>query len=162
MQVWARPAFESLSVSCREMGQQRPAAGAGAAASADWGGAMCGPRHRATEQTTRKVDTAIPRRVPKAHNGFPNMRIQQRTENLREFDLEGQWGFDYRTSMGLVEETLGGTDENLEHTSNEEKGAVTLTRLRHSRLCECPESPGEARANMAIARSGTLSTQSWA
>ena len=34
---WARPAFECLSVSCRVMGQQWPATGAGALGAADLG-----------------------------------------------------------------------------------------------------------------------------
>ena len=59
-------AFECLSVSCRSMGQQWPAMGTRALAAANLGGSVCGvsplgeghhqPYHRATEQTTHKLE----------------------------------------------------------------------------------------------------------
>ena len=61
----ARPAFECLSVFSGGMCQQWPALGKGALTTADLGHAVCGirplgggchlPHHRATEQTTRKL-----------------------------------------------------------------------------------------------------------
>ena len=39
---WAKPAFESLSVSCGDTGQQWPTAGTGALAASALGGAACG------------------------------------------------------------------------------------------------------------------------
>ena len=51
-----RAAFECLSVSCGGMGQQCPAMGTGALAAADLGGVACEPHHRATEQTTHKLE----------------------------------------------------------------------------------------------------------
>ena len=59
---------------------------------------------------------------------FPTWGSSKGTENP-----QGIWpwrpvGFDNRTSMGLVKETLRGHKQNLVHTRNQEKGAVTPTR----------------------------------
>ena len=45
------------------MGQQWPAAGTGALAAADLGGAVCEPHHRATEQTTHNLESNYTKEV---------------------------------------------------------------------------------------------------
>ena len=62
----------------------------------------------------------------KARNRFPNLGIWQ-----RDWEHPGNltWrplGFDYRTSIGLGKQTLGGHKQNLVLTRTQKKGAVTL------------------------------------
>ena len=60
---WARPAFEFLSVSCRGMDQQWPAAGIGVLTVVDLGDVVREPHHRATEQTTDKLENNYTKEV---------------------------------------------------------------------------------------------------
>ena len=53
-------------------------------------------------------------------------------------------GFDYRTSMGLEKQTLGGHKQNLMHTKTQEKGAVTPQKAETDFPVSVQESPVEA------------------
>ena len=56
---------------------------------------------------------------------FPTWGSGKGTENPQEIRLWRPVGFDYRTSIGLGKQTLGGHKQNLVCTRTQEKGAVT-------------------------------------
>ena len=63
----------------------------------DLGGIACEPHHRATEQTTHKLENNYTNKFShccessRAHNTFPDLGISVRLRTPREFDFEGQW-----------------------------------------------------------------------
>ena len=136
---WTRPVFEYLSVSCRGMGQQWPAAGTGALA-AGLGSVACGispfggDSHKlhygAAEQTTHKLEAIIPKQFSpccknsRTHNRYPNLGIWQR-------DWQSSGNLTLKTSRIWLQylPRTGETDswraqQNLVHARTQEKGAM--------------------------------------
>ena len=105
--------LECLNVSCRGMGQQWPAAGTGDLAAADLRGAACEPHHRATDNTTHKLENNVPKKflhcckVPGPTPDSPTWGSSKGTENPPGIWLWRPVGFDYRTSTGLGKQALG-------------------------------------------------------
>ena len=72
---------------------------------------------------------------------FPTWGSSKGTENPQGIFPWRPVRLDYRTSMGLVKETLRGHKQNLVYTRNQEDRAVTLTGDGGRLACECPRVP---------------------
>ena len=113
---------------------QLPASGTGTLAAAVLGGAVCGLSPLGEGHGYWR--TTIPKRFSHCCESF---RSHDRLPNPGTDNPLGIWvgrsgEFDYRTSTGLMKQTLGGHKRNLVHTRTQEKVAVT-PQARFA--CEC-------------------------
>ena len=92
------PGFECLSIFYGGMGQQWLAVGIGALVAAELGSMACESHHRATEQTTHKLEINYTKEILTLLQKFEDPQQISQPGDLakglrtpREFDFEGQW-----------------------------------------------------------------------
>ena len=103
-----------------------------------------------TEQMTHKLENNYSKEVlTLLQKSWSPQQISQSGDLAKGLRTTGNLicrpvGFDYRTSMGLEKQTLGGHRQNLMHTKTQEKGAVTPQKAETDFPASVQESPVEA------------------
>ena len=140
---WVTAAFECLSVSWGGTDQQWPATGTGTLVAAGLGGIVHEPHHRATKQTTHKLENNYTKEVLALLRKFLNPQQISQPEDLtkglrnpREFDFEGQGDMITELSQDWGNRLLEATNKTLCTPGPRRKEKCTQKRL--SQTCVCP------------------------